>query len=88
MLSYIKNIITAFDKEYQKKKITKSSASPNDIFVVNEDWKKLDQEKVVEFHNLVANIFYDNKRARPDTCTTSEAQESFHWLSVRIEAKF
>ena len=29
----------------------------------------MDQEKVAEFHNLVANNFYATKRARHDTCT-------------------
>ena len=29
----------------------------------------MDQEKVVDFHNLVANILYSNNRARSDTWT-------------------
>ena len=67
MLSYIEYIITAFKNAYSKWKGTKSSAAPNNIFVVNKDCKKLDQEKVVEFHNLVANNLYDTKKARYDT---------------------
>ena len=55
MFSYIEYILTAFNKADPKGKGTKSSTAPNNIFVVNKDCKKLDQEKVVEFHNLVAN---------------------------------
>ena len=69
MLSYIEEIITAFDKSYPKGKGTKSSSAPNNIFVVNEGCKKLDQEKVVEFHNILAKILYATKSSRPDTCT-------------------
>ena len=29
----------------------------------------MDHGKVVEFHNILANTLYANKRARPDTCT-------------------
>ena len=68
MLSYIDGIISSFDESYPKGKVTKSSAAPNNIFVVNKDYKKMDQEKVVEFHNLAANTLYANKRSRPDTC--------------------
>ena len=45
MFSYIEEIITVFDKEYTDWKGLKSSATPNTIFVVNKDCKKLDQEK-------------------------------------------
>ena len=56
------------------KKIGKGRAQiqappPNNIFVVNEDRKKLDQEKVVEFHTLAEKTLYATKRAIPDTCT-------------------
>ena len=67
MLSYIEKIITASDKAATKGRGTKSSAAPNNIFVVNEDGKKTDQEKVVESHNLVAKNLYDTKREIPDT---------------------
>ena len=43
MLSYIEEIINAFDKAYSKGECTKSSVTPNNIFVVNEDCKKMDQ---------------------------------------------
>ena len=43
MLSYIEEIFTTFDNADPKWKGTKSSAAPNDIFVVNADCKKIDQ---------------------------------------------
>ena len=69
MFSYIEDILTAFDKEYPKGNGTKSSTTPNNIFVVNKDCKKLDQEKVMEFHNIAAKTLYATKMARHDTCT-------------------
>ena len=69
MLSYIEEIITASDKEDPKGKATKSSASPNNLSVVNKDYKKLYQEKVVEFQNISAKTFYATTRAIHDTCT-------------------
>ena len=47
MISYIEDIINTFNKLDPKGKVPKSSAAPNNIFVVNEDCKKLYQEKVV-----------------------------------------
>ena len=69
MLSYIEEIITPFDKADSKGKGMKSSAALNNLFVVNEYCKKMDQEKFVLFHSLVENTLYYTKRARPDTCT-------------------
>ena len=45
VLSYIEDILSSFDKAEPKNKGNNSSAAPNNIFVVNEDCKKLDQEK-------------------------------------------
>ena len=69
ILSYIEDIITLFDKAYSKSKGMESSASLHNILVVNYDCIILDQEKVVDFHNLEAKTLYYTKRARPDTCT-------------------
>ena len=69
MMSYIEWIITAFENSDSKGKSTNSSAATNNIFVVNKYCKKLDQDKVVQFHNLVANNFYATKKARPYTYT-------------------
>ena len=83
MLSYIEDVLTAFDKSYTKVKGTKSSTAPKNIFVVNEDYKKLDQGKVVDFHNLVAKALYDTNKARPDKCTAI----SFMTTRVRVSDK-
>ena len=69
MFSYTKEILTNFDKTDPKGKVMKSSAAPNNIFVVNKGFKKLDKEKVIELHNLVENTLYDTKRTRSDICT-------------------
>ena len=45
ILSYIEDILTAFEKEYLKGKVAKLSAAPNNLFVVKEDCKNLEQEK-------------------------------------------
>ena len=67
VFSYIGEILTAFEKADPKGRGTKSSAAPNNFPVVSKDCKKLDKEKVVELHNIVANTLYATKRARPDT---------------------
>ena len=68
VLSYIDEIITTFNKADPKGKGTKSGVNPNNIFFVNEQFNKLDQDKVVKFHNIVANTLYATMRSRPDTC--------------------
>jgi hypothetical protein len=42
--------------------------SPNNLFVVNKDCKKLSLEAAASFHTIVAKTLYAIKRARPDTC--------------------
>ena len=70
MLDYVEEILAAFEKAEPSGTGTKSSAAPENLFVVNEDCKKLRPEKSVQFHNLVAKTLYATKRARPDTCTS------------------
>jgi hypothetical protein len=51
---------------------TKTSAAPENLFKVDEDGVKLDEDKSTVFHNLVnlvAKTLFATKRARPDTCT-------------------
>ena len=43
VLSYIEEIITTFNNSDPKGKGKKSSAAPNNLFVLNKDCKKLDQ---------------------------------------------
>ena len=69
MFDYIDEILAAFDKVEPNGGGTKTSAAPENLFVVNEDCKKLSPSKQVAFHNLVAKTLYTTKRARPDTCT-------------------
>ena len=69
MLNYVKEILTAFAKADPKATGTKSSAAPDNLFVVNEECEKPSNDKSVQFHNLGAKTLYATKRARPDTCT-------------------
>jgi hypothetical protein len=69
MLDYVNEILIAFEKAEPKGGGTKTSAAPDSLFKVDENFEKLKQDKAVEFHNLVANTLYSTKRARPDTCT-------------------
>jgi hypothetical protein len=69
MFDYIEEILNAFYKAEPKGAGTKSSAAPENLFTVNEDCEKLQPDKTVAFHNLVAKTLYATKRARPDTCT-------------------
>ena len=80
MTSYIKDILDDFDKEDPKEDGTKSSTTPNNLFVVNKDCKKLSQNEVTEFQNLVVNTLYDTKQARPDSCT------AIKFLTTRVRA--
>ena len=78
MFSYIEEILTAFAKAEPKGAGTKSSAAPENLFTVDEDCEKLQPNKAVEFHNIVAKTLYATKRARPDTCT------SIAFLTTRV----
>jgi hypothetical protein len=66
----VDEILAAFNKAEPKGGRTKTSASPDSLFKVDEDCEKLAQTKAVEFHNLVAKTLYATKRSRSDTCTT------------------
>ena len=68
--NYIEEILTSFAKADPKATGMKSSADPENLFVVNEECEKLSTDKSVQFHNLVAKTLYATKRARPDTCTS------------------
>jgi hypothetical protein len=69
MLKYVNEIKAAFDKAEPKGGGTKTSAAPESLFKVDEDFEKLAHAKTVEFHNLVAKTLYSTKRARSDTWT-------------------
>ena len=78
MFDYTEEIITAFKKSAPCKHSTNSSTSPVNLFVIEEDYKKLKQSKVAAFHNLVAKTLYATKQARPDICT------SISFLTMRV----
>ena len=69
MFDYVMEIIAAYNKADPKEGGTKTSAATENLFKIDEDCKKLDDEKSQQFHNLVAKTLYATKRARPDTCT-------------------
>ena len=80
MFDYVNEILTAFDKAEPKGAGTKSSAAPEKLFTVDKNYEKLQPNKAVEFHNLVAKTLYATKRARPDTCT------AIAFLTTRVRA--
>ena len=69
MIDFLEELITAFDKAEPKGGGTKTSAAPENLFKVDEDFEKLLQSNTMRFHNLVEKTLYATKRARPDTCT-------------------
>ena len=77
MFKYIDEILAAWKKINQStdqdgfktvagKFKNKSTAAPENLFVVDEDCKKLEPVKATAFHNIVAKALYVTKRARPD----------------------
>jgi hypothetical protein len=49
-----------------EKRCAKARAAPDNLFVVNEDCKKLSDEAAAAFHTIVAKALYITKRARLD----------------------
>jgi hypothetical protein len=78
----VEEILAAFEAaEPTNKGVKTSAAAPSkNLFLVDEDCKKLDPERVKVFHNLVAKTLYKMKRARPDTCT------AIAFLATRVKA--
>ena len=69
MIDFLDDFLLAFDKAEPKGGGTKTSAAPENLFKVDEDYKKLPQSNTVQFHNLVSKTLYATKQSRPDTCT-------------------
>ena len=80
MIDYVDEIAAAYNKVLSKlddgfsaikKKSNpeRTSAAPDDLFVVNYDAERLSKEGSTEFHNLVAKTLYVSKHARPDIST-------------------
>jgi hypothetical protein len=78
MFDYVDEILAAFDEADPTGGGTKTSAAPLDLLKVDEDCKKLQPGKAIEFHNLVAKTLFATKRARHDTCT------SIFFLTTRV----
>jgi hypothetical protein len=80
MFEYIDEILNAFGKADPTAKGTKTSAVPEDLFKTDEGCERLQPDKTIEFHNLVAKTLYATKRARPDICT------AIAFLTTRVRA--
>ena len=69
-----------FNAVKKKSNPARTSAAPDDLFVVNEDAEKLSEEGSTAFHHLVAKTLYVSKRARPDVST------AIAFLTTRVRA--
>ena len=76
MYDYVDSILEAFDDAVKKcndgylkvgKRRSKSSAAPDNLFVMDEDCEKLSDDVAASFHTIVAKVLYVTKQARPDT---------------------
>jgi hypothetical protein len=66
MLDCVDEILAAFDKAEPKGGGTKTSASPDSLFKVDEDCDKLAQAKAVEFHKFLTTRVHEPDK---DDCT-------------------
>jgi hypothetical protein len=91
MIDYVDEIVAAYDKALgklddcfsavkKKKNPARTSAAPDDLFIVDEDAEKLSKESSIVFHHLVAKTLYVSKRARPDVST------AIAFLTTRVRA--
>ncbi len=91
MIDYTDEIVVAYDKALaklsdgfsavkKKSNIARTSAAPDDLFVVNENAEKFSEKGATAFHNLVAKTLYVSKRARLDVST------AIAFLTTRVRA--
>ncbi len=89
MHNYLDGILEAFDlavKEHGNGRLTvgkqrsKTSAAPDNLFVVNEDCEKVSEAASAAFHMVVAKTLYVTKRARLDTSL------AIAFLATRVRA--
>lgn len=78
MFDHIDSILAEFFKSVPKDDGIKVTATPKDLFVVDEDCEKLPSAQSKEFHHLVAKTLFATKHTRPDTGT------SLSFLSTRV----
>ena len=69
MIDYIDEIIVVFNKEEPRGSGINISATPEDLYKVDEECDNFIPDKAKMFHNLVANTLYTTNRASPDNCT-------------------
>ena len=69
MLDCIEETTATFEKEAPRETGTENSATPKNLFKVDEDCEKLKPHKAERFHHLAAKTSCCTERARPDTCT-------------------
>jgi hypothetical protein len=92
MIDYVDEIVAAYDKALgeldddgfsavkKKSNPARTSAAPDDLFVVDEDAEKLSEESSIAFHHLVAKTLYVSKHARLDVST------AIAFLTTRVRA--
>ncbi len=91
MIYYVDEIVPAYDKALsdldigfctvkKKSNQARTSAAPDDLFIVDKDAEKLSEEGLTAFHNLVAKTLYTSKHARLDVSTT------IAFLTMRVRA--
>ena len=88
MVDFVKDIISTWEKApkssddgftvVKRGRKGKTTAAPEDLFKVNEDSAKLNQDMATSFHNIVAKALYLVKRARPD------ASVAIAFLTTRV----
>jgi hypothetical protein len=69
-----------FSAVKKKSNPARTSAAPDDLFVVNDDGEKLSEESSTAFHNLVTKTLYVSKCARLDVST------AIAFLTTRVRA--
>jgi hypothetical protein len=91
MIDYVDKISAAYDKALgklddgfsvvkKKNNPARTSAAPDDLFVMDVDAEKLSKESSIAFYHLVAKTLYVSKHARPDVST------AIAFLATRVRA--
>jgi hypothetical protein len=91
MIDYVDEIVVANDKALKDlsvgfsavtkiKYVARTSAAPDDLFIVDKDSEKFSEEGATESHSLVAKTLYVSKHARPDVSM------AIAFLSTRVRA--
>ena len=63
MIDFIKRLLDEAPEEFKGEATTPEAKH---LFDVNEDCEKLEEERAIQFHHLVAKALFLCKRARPD----------------------